>query len=90
MSNQLKNESSPYLRQHSNNPVEWFAWNKVSLNKAKKERKPITSVIVVTKTLDAIAGSILNFLSATGIKIPNKPDKIIFNIIDIEIIIDIT
>ena len=41
MSNQLKNESSPYLRQHSKNPVEWLAWNKVSLNKAKKERKPI-------------------------------------------------
>ena len=41
MANQLKNESSPYLRQHSKNPVEWLAWNKVSLNKAKKERKPI-------------------------------------------------
>ena len=27
----------------------------------KNDRKPITSVIVVTKTLDAIAGSILNF-----------------------------
>ena len=41
MSNQLKNESSPYLRQHSKNPVEWLTWNKVSLNKAKKDRKPI-------------------------------------------------
>ena len=50
----------------------------------------MTSVIVVTKTLDAIAGSILNFLSVTGIKIPNKPATIIFNIIEIEIIIDKT
>ena len=41
MSNQLKNEKSPYLKQHSNNPVNWFAWNKFSLEKAKKERKPI-------------------------------------------------
>ena len=41
MSNHLKNERSPYLKQHSNNPVSWFAWNKVSLAKAKKERKPI-------------------------------------------------
>ena len=56
----------------------------------KNDRKPITSVIVVTKTLDAIAGSILNFLSVTGIKIPNKPATIIFRIIDTEIIIDNT
>ena len=41
MSNQLKNESSPYLKQHANNPVEWFAWNKKSLKKAKTENKPI-------------------------------------------------
>ena len=41
MSNQLKNENSPYLKQHSNNPVNWFAWNKISLEKAKKEKKPI-------------------------------------------------
>ena len=41
MSNQLKNEKSPYLKQHSNNPVNWFAWNKFSLEKAKKEKKPI-------------------------------------------------
>ena len=54
----------------------------------KNDRKPITSVIVVTKTLDAIAGSILNFLRETGIKIPNKPATIILSIIETEIIID--
>ena len=52
----------------------------------KKDRNPITSVIVVTNTLDAIAGSILNFFSVIGTKIPNNPATIIFNIIDIEII----
>ena len=41
MSNQLKNESSPYLKQHADNPVEWFAWNKISLEKARSEKKPI-------------------------------------------------
>ena len=41
MSNQLKNESSPYLQQHVNNPVDWYPWKKESLEKAKKERKPI-------------------------------------------------
>ena len=41
MSNQLVNEESPYLKQHANNPVKWFAWNKSSLEIAKKEKKPI-------------------------------------------------
>jgi hypothetical protein len=41
MTNQLKNEKSPYLKQHENNPVYWFAWNKETLKKAKNEKKPI-------------------------------------------------
>jgi len=41
MTNQLKNEKSPYLKQHENNPVDWFAWNKETLLKAKNEKKPI-------------------------------------------------
>ena len=51
----------------------------------KKDKKPITSVIVVTKTLDAIAGSILNFFKDIGTKIPNKPATIIFKTIEIDI-----
>ena len=39
--NQLKNQKSPYLKQHENNPVDWLPWNKDSLAKAKNERKPI-------------------------------------------------
>ena len=46
----------------------------------------MTSVIVVTKTLDARAGSMFNFLRETGTKIPNKPATTIVNIIEIEII----
>ena len=41
--------------------------------------------MVVTKTLDAKAGSTFNFLSETGTKIPNKPATIIFKIIEIPI-----
>ncbi len=35
--------------------------------------------MVVTKTLEAKAGSILNFLRDTGTKIPNNPATIMFN-----------
>ena len=41
MSNILRNEKSPYLQQHKDNPVDWFPWNKETLDKAKKEKKPI-------------------------------------------------
>ena len=41
MPNELKNEKSPYLKQHENNPVDWLPWKKNTLDKAKKERKPI-------------------------------------------------
>ena len=41
MANQLKNEKSPYLKQHENNPVDWLPWNKKTLQKAKDEKKPI-------------------------------------------------
>lgn len=41
MSNLLSKESSPYLLQHANNPVNWFAWNEDTLALAKKENKII-------------------------------------------------
>jgi len=41
MSNNLANESSPYLLQHKDNPVNWHSWNNESLQKAKSENKPI-------------------------------------------------
>jgi uncharacterized protein YyaL (SSP411 family) len=39
--NHLANETSPYLLQHANNPVDWFAWDDVALKKARDENKPI-------------------------------------------------
>ena len=41
MPNKLSNEKSPYLKQHENNPVDWLPWKKETLEKAKKEKKPI-------------------------------------------------
>jgi len=41
MPNQLIKESSPYLLQHANNPVNWYAWNDETLELAKKENKLI-------------------------------------------------
>jgi uncharacterized protein YyaL (SSP411 family) len=39
--NHLADESSPYLRQHANNPVDWYPWCDEALNRAKQENKPI-------------------------------------------------
>ncbi|CAA6813412.1 MAG: Thymidylate kinase (EC [uncultured Sulfurovum sp.] len=39
--NELKNEESPYLLQHANNPVNWLPWGEKALKKAKKENKII-------------------------------------------------
>lgn len=41
MSNQLKNETSPYLLQHAQNPVNWYPWCEEAFKKAKAENKPI-------------------------------------------------
>ncbi len=39
--NRLINESSAYLRQHADNPVDWYAWGDEATAKAKHEQKPI-------------------------------------------------
>ncbi|MEN8106934.1 MAG: thioredoxin domain-containing protein [Pseudomonadota bacterium] len=40
-SNQLINETSPYLLQHAHNPVDWYPWGPAALEKARGENKPI-------------------------------------------------
>jgi len=39
--NHLADQTSPYLLQHANNPVEWFPWCDEALQRAKDEKKPI-------------------------------------------------
>ena len=41
MPNHLANETSPYLLQHADNPVDWYPWGDEALNRARKENKPI-------------------------------------------------
>ncbi len=41
MANQLQNETSPYLLQHKDNPVNWYPWGDEAFSKAKKENKLI-------------------------------------------------
>jgi uncharacterized protein YyaL (SSP411 family) len=41
MVNRLAREASPYLRQHGENPVDWYPWGPEALAKAKREDKPI-------------------------------------------------
>jgi uncharacterized protein len=41
MSNRLIHQTSPYLLQHANNPVDWYPWGEEALAKAKKENKLI-------------------------------------------------
>ena len=39
--NHLAQETSPYLLQHKDNPVDWYPWGEEALQKAKAEQKPI-------------------------------------------------
>jgi hypothetical protein len=41
MPNHLVNETSPYLLQHAENPVDWYPWGEEALQKARAEGKPI-------------------------------------------------
>ena len=41
MPNRLKDETSPYLLQHADNPVDWYPWGDEALERAKTEDKPI-------------------------------------------------
>ncbi|MGD9794167.1 MAG: thioredoxin domain-containing protein [Acidimicrobiia bacterium] len=39
--NRLADETSPYLRQHATNPVDWFAWGPEAFNVARATDRPI-------------------------------------------------
>ncbi len=39
--NHLADETSPYLRQHAENPVEWFPWGDEALQRAQEQDRPI-------------------------------------------------
>ncbi len=41
MANALARESSPYLRQHAGNPVDWLPWGPQALERARREDRPL-------------------------------------------------
>ncbi len=41
MPNRLIDETSPYLLQHAENPVDWYPWGDDALNRAREEDRPI-------------------------------------------------
>jgi uncharacterized protein YyaL (SSP411 family) len=41
MPNRLAQQTSPYLLQHKDNPVDWYPWGEEALERAKQEDKPI-------------------------------------------------
>ncbi len=41
MPNRLAHESSPYLLQHQNNPVDWFPWGAEAIERSRREDRPI-------------------------------------------------
>jgi uncharacterized protein YyaL (SSP411 family) len=41
MANRLSREKSPYLRQHAENPVDWYPWGDEAFSKARAEGKPV-------------------------------------------------
>jgi len=41
VANRLANETSPYLLQHKDNPVDWYPWGEEALTRAREDDKPI-------------------------------------------------
>jgi uncharacterized protein YyaL (SSP411 family) len=41
MPNRLANETSPYLLQHKDNPVDWYPWGEEALERARAEQRPL-------------------------------------------------
>ena len=40
-SSRLSDSTSPYLRQHAGNPVDWYPWGEDALKAARAQGKPI-------------------------------------------------
>ncbi len=39
--NRLADETSPYLRQHADNPVDWYPWGEEAFDRARREDRPV-------------------------------------------------
>ncbi|MDQ1036462.1 uncharacterized protein YyaL (SSP411 family) [Streptomyces sp. V3I8] len=41
MPNRLANETSPYLLQHADNPVDWWPWSEEAFEEARRTGRPV-------------------------------------------------
>ena len=75
--NRLADETSPYLLQHADNPVEWYPWCADALTKARDEGKPILlsigysachwcHVMAHESFEDAVTAATMNHISSTS------------------------
>ena len=39
MANHLMSQTSPYLRQHAHNPVDWYPWGAAALERARRGKQ---------------------------------------------------
>ena len=52
--NRLAKESSPYLLQHKNNPVDWYPWGDEAFQKATELNRPIFYLLVIQLVIGAM------------------------------------
>ena len=55
MSNRLSQETSPYLQQHADNPVDWYPWGQEALQRARNEDKPLDGMTLFFTDFDRTA-----------------------------------
>ena len=54
MPNRLIDETSPYLLQHANNPVDWYPWGEEALERARADDKPILLSVDIRRATGAM------------------------------------
>ena len=67
--NRLATAKSPYLRQHATNPVDWYPFEKVALDKAKAENKVRS---LVNELIDVIGHFPLNWIFSMSLVPPTS------------------
>ena len=55
MGNRLASESSLYLQQHAENPVEWWPWGEEAFAEAKRRNVPYSSLWVIVLAIGAMS-----------------------------------
>jgi uncharacterized protein YyaL (SSP411 family) len=54
MPNRLADETSPYLLQHQNNPVDWYPWGEEALARAKRRTNQSSCRLATRRVIGAM------------------------------------